>query len=113
MLVFQLSAVLCVLYTCQVPTTGLYAPLSLLLLLLPQKFRQQWTQTAMGAIDMSVLAQMADPIMVAQAQKHPEVCLYTAEGCFTFDQLSVSCCWQLLSGCWFYPVFRITVFLSS
>eukprot|EP00878_Enallax_costatus_P032162 GHUV01035273.1.p1 GENE.GHUV01035273.1~~GHUV01035273.1.p1 ORF type:complete len:132 (+),score=47.85 GHUV01035273.1:90-485(+) len=46
--------------------------LSLLLLLLLQNFKQQWTQTAMGAIDMSVLSQMADPMMVAQAQKHPE-----------------------------------------
>ena len=52
----------------------------MLLVLLPlQNFKQQWTQTAMGAIDMSVLSQMADPMIVAQAQKHPEFYRYIKE----------------------------------
>ncbi|KAF6264383.1 hypothetical protein COO60DRAFT_1485872 [Scenedesmus sp. NREL 46B-D3] len=35
-------------------------------------FRQAWSSSAMGAIDMSVLAQMADPEVVVKAQKDPE-----------------------------------------
>jgi hypothetical protein len=38
-----------------------------------QAFRQSWSNSAMGAIDMSLLAQMADPQQVMQAQKDPEV----------------------------------------
>lgn len=35
-------------------------------------FRQSWSSSALGSIDMSILSRMADPQMVAQAQKDPE-----------------------------------------
>lgn len=35
-------------------------------------FRESWMSSALGSIDMSILSRMADPQMVAQAQKDPE-----------------------------------------
>lgn len=46
---------------------------AMVLMLLLQAFRQAWSSSAMGAIDMSVLTQFADPMTVAKAQKDPEV----------------------------------------
>lgn len=37
-----------------------------------QAFRQAWSQSALGAVDMGRLAQMASPEVVARAQKDPE-----------------------------------------
>jgi hypothetical protein len=40
--------------------------------MLLQAFRQSWSSSALGSIDMSLLSSMADPQMVVQAQKDPQ-----------------------------------------
>lgn len=37
-----------------------------------QAMKRDWASSALGAIDMSVLSRLADPQVVAEAQKHPE-----------------------------------------